>query len=75
MGATSVMFEGVPSYSGPDRFWKIVEKFKVNIFYTAPTVIRALMRDGDEPTKRSDLSTLADPSVVDNLVAGRKSMI
>ena len=75
MGATSVMFEGVPSYPGPDRFWKIVEKFKVNIFYTAPTVIRALMRDGDEPTKRSDLSTLADPSVVDNLVAGRKGML
>ncbi len=58
LGATSVMFEGVPSYPGPDRFWKIVEKFKVNIFYTAPTVIRALMRDGEEPTRRYDLSSL-----------------
>ncbi|NIA05261.1 MAG: acetate--CoA ligase [Proteobacteria bacterium] len=58
LGATSVMFEGVPSYPGPDRFWKIVEKFQVNIFYTAPTVIRSLMREGDEPTKRCDLSSL-----------------
>jgi len=58
LGATSVMFEGVPSYPGPDRFWKIVEKFKINIFYTAPTVIRALMRDGEEPTRRWDLSSL-----------------
>jgi acetyl-CoA synthetase len=52
------MFEGVPSYPGPDRFWQIVEKFQVNIFYTAPTVIRALMREGEEPTKRYDLSSL-----------------
>lgn len=58
LGATTVMFEGVPSYPGPDRFWKIVEKFKVNIFYTAPTVIRALMRDGEEPTQKYDLSSL-----------------
>uniref|UniRef100_UPI00405782C1 acetate--CoA ligase n=1 Tax=Candidatus Electronema sp. TaxID=2698783 RepID=UPI00405782C1 len=58
LGATSVMFEGVPSWPGPDRFWKIVEKFRVNIFYTAPTVIRALMRDGEEPVKRWDLSSL-----------------
>jgi len=58
LGATSVMFEGVPSYPGPDRFWKVVEKFQVNTFYTAPTVIRALMRDGEEPTKRWDLSSL-----------------
>jgi len=58
MGATSLMFEGVPSYPAPDRFWKIVEKFQVNIFYTAPTVIRALMRDGEEPTQRYDLSSL-----------------
>ncbi len=58
LGATSVMFEGVPSYPGPDRFWKIVEKFQVNTFYTAPTVIRALMRDGEEPTQRYDLSSL-----------------
>ncbi|MBU0944664.1 MAG: acetate--CoA ligase [Proteobacteria bacterium] len=58
LGATSIMFEGVPSYPGPDRFWKIVEKFQVNTFYTAPTVIRALMRDGVEPTNRYDLSSL-----------------
>lgn len=58
LGATSLMFEGVPSYPGPDRFWKIVEKFQVNIFYTAPTVIRALMKEGDEPTRRWDLSSL-----------------
>ena len=58
LGATSLMFEGVPSYPGPDRFWKIVEKFRINIFYTAPTVIRALMREGEEPTKRWDLSSL-----------------
>jgi acetyl-CoA synthetase len=58
MGATSVMFEGVPSYPGPNRFWQIVEKFKVNIFYTAPTVIRALMRTGTEPVEKHDLSTL-----------------
>ena len=58
LGATSVMFEGVPSYPDSARFWKIVEKFKVNTFYTAPTVIRALMRDGEEPTQRYDLSSL-----------------
>ena len=58
LGATSIMFEGVPTYPGPDRFWKIVEKFQVNTFYTAPTVIRALMRDGDGPTQRYDLSSL-----------------
>ena len=58
LGATSIMFEGVPSYPGPDRFWQIVEKFKVNTFYTAPTVIRALMREGEEPTRRWDLSSL-----------------
>jgi acetyl-CoA synthetase len=58
LGATSLMFEGVPSYPGPDRFWKIVEKFKVNTFYTAPTVIRALMREGEEPVQRYDLSSL-----------------
>lgn len=58
LGGTSLMFEGVPSYPGPDRFWQIVEKFQVNTFYTAPTVIRALMREGEEPTKRYDLSSL-----------------
>ncbi|MBM9537268.1 acetate--CoA ligase [Desulfobulbus alkaliphilus] len=58
LGATTVMFEGIPSYPGPDRFWRIVEKFKINIFYTAPTAIRALMREGVEPTQKWDLSSL-----------------
>jgi acetyl-CoA synthetase len=58
LGGTSLMFEGVPSWPKPDRFWKIVEKFKVNTFYTAPTVIRALMREGTEWTGKHDLSTL-----------------
>ena len=58
LGATVVMFEGVPSYPAPDRFWQIVEKFKVTIFYTAPTAIRALMRDGEEHTQKHDLSSL-----------------
>lgn len=58
LGGTSLMFEGVPSYPGPDRFWRIIEKFGVNIFYTAPTVIRALMRHGEEPVGRHDLSSL-----------------
>ena len=58
LGATSVMFEGVPSYPKPDRFWQIVDKFKVNIFYTAPTVIRALMREGEQWTKTYDTTSL-----------------
>ncbi|WP_207260797.1 acetate--CoA ligase [Desulfovibrio sp. Huiquan2017] len=58
LGATSVMFEGVPSYPRPDRFWQIVDKFKVSIFYTAPTVIRALMREGEQWTKTYDTSSL-----------------
>ncbi|MDH5299544.1 MAG: acetate--CoA ligase, partial [Desulfobulbaceae bacterium] len=58
LGATSVMFEGVPSWPAPDRFWKTVEKFGVNIFYTAPTVIRALMREGSKWTDKHDLSSL-----------------
>ncbi|NPA95288.1 MAG: acetate--CoA ligase [Thermodesulfobacteria bacterium] len=58
LGATSLMFEGVPTYPAPDRFWQIVEKFKVNTFYTAPTVIRALMREGVEWTEKHDLSSL-----------------
>jgi len=57
-GVTSVMFEGVPTYPQPDRFWKIVEKYKVNVFYTAPTVIRSLMRLGNEWPKKHDLSSL-----------------
>ncbi|WP_319582360.1 acetate--CoA ligase [uncultured Pseudodesulfovibrio sp.] len=58
LGATSVMFEGVPSYPKPDRFWQIVDKFKVSIFYTAPTVIRALMREGEQWTKTYDTTSL-----------------
>jgi acetyl-CoA synthetase len=57
-GATSVMFEGVPTYPEPDRYWKIVEKYKVDIFYTAPTVIRALAREGEEWPKNRDLTSL-----------------
>jgi acetyl-CoA synthetase len=58
MGATMVMFEGVPNYPNPDRFWEIVEKYAVTIFYTAPTVIRSLMAEGDEWTTKRDLSSL-----------------
>lgn len=57
-GATSIMFEGVPNYPHPDRYWEIVEKYKVNIFYTAPTVIRALEREGEEWTRKKDLRSL-----------------
>ncbi|MGF1606111.1 MAG: acetate--CoA ligase [Rhodothalassiaceae bacterium] len=57
-GATTVMFEGVPTYPGPNRFWRIVAKHKVNILYTAPTAIRALMREGDEHVTKHDLSSL-----------------
>jgi acetyl-CoA synthetase len=57
-GTTSIMFEGVPNYPKPDRFWQIVEKFKVNVFYTAPTAIRAIMRDGEDWPKKRDLSSL-----------------
>jgi acetyl-CoA synthetase len=57
-GATSVMFEGVPTYPKPDRYWETVEKYRVNTIYTAPTVIRALEREGDEWTETRDLSSL-----------------
>jgi len=56
--ATSVLFEGVPSYPAPDRFWTIVEKYGVNIFYTAPTALRSIAREGDDWVKKHDLSTL-----------------
>ncbi len=58
IGATSLMFESIPTYPKPDRFWEIVEKHKVNIFYTAPTAIRALMREGEDWVKKHDLSSL-----------------
>jgi acetyl-CoA synthetase len=57
-GATTLMFEGVPSWPDNGRFWQVVAKHKVNIFYTAPTAIRALMRDGDGPVKKHDRSSL-----------------
>lgn len=58
MSATSIMFEGVPTYPAPNRYWEVVEKYKVNIFYTAPTVIRALAKEGEGWTKKNDLSSL-----------------
>ena len=58
LGMTSVMFEGVPNYPHPDRFWSIVENYQVNVFYTAPTAIRAIMREGDEWPRKHDLSSL-----------------
>ena len=57
-GATSVMFEGVPNYPDVSRFWKVVEKYKVNIFYTAPTAIRAVAKEGNEWVKKADISSL-----------------
>jgi acetyl-CoA synthetase len=57
-GATSLMFEGVPTYPNPGRFWDICDKHQVNQIYTAPTVIRALMRSGEEWPKKYDLSSL-----------------
>ncbi len=57
-GATSVMFEGVPTYPDAGRFWQIVEKYKITVFYTAPTAIRALIRQGDQWPNKYDLSSL-----------------
>jgi acetyl-CoA synthetase len=57
-GATSVMFEGVPNYPTYSRFWQVVEKYKVNIFYTAPTAIRAIAKEGDDFVKKADISSL-----------------
>ncbi|MBR0681065.1 acetate--CoA ligase [Roseomonas eburnea] len=57
-GATTLMFEGVPSWPDNGRFWQVCAKHKVNIFYTAPTAIRALMRDGEGPVKKHDRSSL-----------------
>ena len=56
--ATTIMFEGVPNYPDSSRWWQIVDKYKVNIFYTAPTAIRALMREGDGPVKKTSRKTL-----------------
>lgn len=66
-GATSVMFEGIPNYPDWSRFWSVVDKHKVNIFYTAPTAIRSLMRQGDEPVTKTSrksiklLGTVGEP--------------
>jgi len=57
-GATSIMFEGIPTYPDPGRFWATVDKWKVNQFYTAPTAIRALMAQGEEWVEKYDLSSL-----------------
>ena len=57
-GATTLMFEGVPNYPDTSRFWQVCDKHNVNIFYTAPTAIRALMRDGDGPVKKTSRKSL-----------------
>ncbi len=57
-GATTLMFEGVPNYPDSSRFWQVVDKHKVNIFYTAPTAIRALMREGEAPVKKTSRKSL-----------------
>jgi acetyl-CoA synthetase len=57
-GATTLMFEGVPNYPTVSRFWEVIDKHKVNIFYTAPTAIRALMRDGEAPVKKTSRASL-----------------
>ncbi len=57
-GATTLMFEGVPNYPTTSRFWEVIDKHKVNTFYTAPTAIRALMQAGDEPVKKTSRASL-----------------
>jgi acetyl-CoA synthetase len=57
-GATTLMFEGVPNYPDPSRFWNVIDKHQVNIFYTAPTAIRALMREGNEYVNKTNRSSL-----------------
>ena len=57
-GATTLMFEGVPNYPDFSRFWEVIERHRVNIFYTAPTAIRALMREGEAPVKKHDRSSI-----------------
>ena len=58
VGATSIVFEGVPNYPEPDRFWEVVERYGVNIFYTAPTAIRSIMRSGEDWPNKRNLSSL-----------------
>ena len=57
-GATTIMFEGIPNYPDSSRWWQIIDKFKVNTFYTAPTAIRALMREGDDPVNKTSRKSL-----------------
>ncbi len=57
-GATTLLFEGVPNYPDSSRFWQVIDKHKVSVFYTAPTAIRALMREGEAPVKRSSRASL-----------------
>ncbi|MBI1251919.1 MAG: acetate--CoA ligase [Alphaproteobacteria bacterium] len=57
-GATTLMFEGVPNYPTSSRFWEVIDKHKVNIFYTAPTALRALMREGEGPVKKTSRASL-----------------
>jgi acetyl-CoA synthetase len=57
-GATTLMFEGVPNYPSTSRFWEVIDKHQVNIFYTAPTALRALMQQGDAPVKRTSRKSL-----------------
>ncbi|MGE0181859.1 MAG: acetate--CoA ligase [Parvularculaceae bacterium] len=57
-GATTLMFEGIPTYPDTSRFWRVCEKHKVNIFYTAPTALRSLMREGEGPVNAADLSSV-----------------
>jgi acetyl-CoA synthetase len=57
-GATTVMFEGVPNYPDPSRFWQVVDKHKISIFYTAPTAIRALMREGEDYVRKTSRKSL-----------------
>ena len=57
-GATTLMFEGIPNYPSTSRFWEVIDKYKVNTFYTAPTAIRSLMAAGEEPVKRTSRASL-----------------
>jgi len=57
-GATTLMFEGIPNYPTSSRFWEVIDKHKVNIFYTAPTAIRALMREGEAPVRKTSRASL-----------------
>jgi acetyl-CoA synthetase len=67
VGATSIVFEGVPNYPEPDRFWEVIERYGVNVFYTAPTAIRSIMRNGEDwPNK--DLSSLRLLGTVGELI-------